>query len=92
MGCVSSGSKGGLAVSGAHIHPWRQAPVLGFVGVQRSNRFSYYVQHLPPGERRRIESAEHAYVARTRHVNGLCASAERDFMEGMIGHREGSWA
>jgi hypothetical protein len=70
-------------------HPWRLAPRLDGLAVNRSSRFAVYLDSLPAEERRAIEAAERAYLSKVQAPNSVHASAARDFSECLQGIREG---
>ena len=70
-------------------HPWRMAPRLDGLAVNRSSRFAVFLDSLPTEERRAIESAERAYLNKTQAPNSVHAAAARDFSEGQQGLKEG---
>jgi hypothetical protein len=71
-------------------HPWRLAPRLDGLSVNRSPRFAAYLDTLPPEERRVIESAERAYLNKVQAPNSVHVAAARDFDEGQRGLPETS--
>jgi hypothetical protein len=69
-------------------HPWRLAPTLDGVAINRGARFAAHLANLPPEERQAIERAERAYVNETRAPNSRHAAATQDFAESMQGLRD----
>jgi hypothetical protein len=69
-------------------HPWRLAPRLDGLSVNRSAQFATYLDGLPPESRRAIEDAERAYVSKVQAPNSAHATAARDFSEIMQGVKE----
>jgi hypothetical protein len=69
-------------------HPWRLAQTLDGLSINRSFRFSAYLDTLPLPERRVIEAAERAYVAKTQAANSIYGRTAQNFIESMQGVRE----
>jgi hypothetical protein len=76
-------------------HPWRTAtPGEGTINTidpivtSRSGRFAAYLAKLPPDERRKIESAERAFVSKANEPTSRQWQAARDYADGMLGLKD----
>jgi hypothetical protein len=71
-------------------HPWRQTTLRAIDPAvnARSSQFAAYLDTLPRDERRQIEAAERAFLARTSLVTNRRQSTAVDFAVGMLGVKE----
>jgi hypothetical protein len=73
-------------------HPWRQhtarTPTIDQVAGTRSSRFAAYLATLSRDERKLIETAERAFIAKTNLATSHQQTATRDHARGMLGVKE----